>query len=58
MQYQNAKNLEWIDMEIFLNFIQAISDSRYWLGPLLVICVYVALAWEIITTVQDEIEQD
>ena len=44
-------------MEIFLNFIQAISDSRFWLGPLLVICVYVMLAWEIITTVQDEIEE-
>ena len=41
----------------FLNFIQAISDSRYWLGPVLVICVYVMLAWGIITTVQDEIEE-
>jgi len=43
-------------MEIlFLNAIQAISDSRFWLGPLLVVCVYVMLAWEIITIVQDEI---
>jgi hypothetical protein len=32
---------------LFLNFIQAISDSRYWLGPLLVICVYVMLAREV-----------
>ena len=32
---------------LFLNVIAAISDSRYWLGPLLVICVYVMLAQEV-----------
>ena len=41
----------------FLNMIQAINDSRYWLGPLLLIVVCVMLAWEIITTVQDEVEE-
>lgn len=44
-------------MEIFLNAIQAISDSRYWLGSLLVICVYVMLVAEIISIVQDEMEE-
>ena len=44
-------------IEIFLNTIRVISDSRYWLGPLLAICVYVVVAWEIIITVQDEIEE-
>ena len=43
--------------EIFLNFISAINDSRYWLGPLLAICIYIILAWQIITTVQDDIEE-
>jgi hypothetical protein len=38
---------------IFLNFIQAINDSRYWLGPLLVICISAMLVWEIIDTVRD-----
>jgi hypothetical protein len=33
--------------------IQAISDSRYWLGPSLAICVYMMLVKEIISTVQD-----
>jgi hypothetical protein len=42
---------------LFLNFIQAINDSRFWLGPLLLIVVCVMLAWEIITTVQDEVEE-
>jgi len=42
---------------LFLNFVQAINDSRYWLGPLLVICVFAMMAWEIITTVQDEMEE-
>ena len=26
-------------MEIFLNIVQAISDSRFWLGPVLVVCI-------------------
>ena len=34
-------------MEIFLNVIQAISDSRFWLGPVLVVCVLVLIACEI-----------
>ena len=45
-------------MEIyFLNVIAVINDSRFWLGPLLVICIFAMLAWEIINTVQDEIEE-
>ena len=40
----------------FLNFIQAISDSRYWLGPLLVICVYVMLAREVKDVFKDMLE--
>ena len=45
-------------MEIFfLNVIAAISDSRYWLGPLLVICVCVMLFAEMISIAQEEIEE-
>ena len=45
-------------MEIFfLNVIAAISDSRYWLGPLLVICVCVILFAELIGIAQEEIEE-
>ena len=44
-------------MEIFLNIIQAISDSRYWLMPLLAICIYIAVACQIIITVQDKREE-
>lgn len=28
---------------LFLNAINAISESRFWLGPLLLVCVYVML---------------
>ena len=24
---------------LFLNFIQVINDSRFWLGPVLVVCI-------------------
>ena len=34
-------------MEIFLNIVQAISDSRYWLGPALVVCILVLIISEI-----------
>jgi hypothetical protein len=42
---------------LFLNFVQAINDSRFWLGPLLVVCVFVLVRREIITTVRDETEE-
>jgi len=43
-------------MEIlFLNAIQAISDSRFYLGPILVIGVFALLYCEIMNTMQDEI---
>jgi len=45
-------------MEIFLNAIQALSDSRYWLMPILLICTVVLVAAEIITTVQEEIDDE
>ena len=31
----------------FLNFIQAISDSRFWLGPVLVVCVLILMGCEV-----------
>ena len=41
-------------MEIlFLTIIQALSDSRFWLGPLLLICVSVIAIREVIDAVQD-----
>jgi hypothetical protein len=40
----------------FLNMIAAISDSRYWLGPLLVICAYVMLAREVKDVFKDMLE--
>lgn len=39
--------------EMFLNIITAINDSRYWLGPLLVVCVSVMAIVEIIGVMQD-----
>ena len=45
-------------MEIFLNVIQALSDSRFWLMPILLICTVVMLAVEIMTTVQEEIDDE
>ncbi|MBW2570063.1 MAG: hypothetical protein JRE47_12055 [Deltaproteobacteria bacterium] len=45
-------------MEIILNVIQALSDSRGWALPLLLICIVVMLAKEIITTVQEEIDDE
>jgi len=44
-------------MEIFLNVMQALSDSRVWALPILLICTVVALALEIMTTVQEEIDE-
>ncbi len=44
-------------MEIFLNFMQAISDSRGWLMLILLICTVVILARVIIGIAQDEIEE-
>ena len=32
---------------LFLNFIQAISDSRFWLGSMLVVCILVLIISEI-----------
>ena len=42
-------------MEICLNIIQALSDSRFWLLPILLSCLLVILAVEIITIAQEEI---
>lgn len=42
---------------IFLNAVQAISDSRFWLGPILLICIYVLVALEVFEIVQEEIEE-
>ena len=44
-------------MEIFLNVIQALSDSRYWLMPVLLICGVVLLAVELITIAREEIDR-
>ncbi len=43
-------------MEIFLNIIQALSDSRFWLLPILLICTVVISAVEIITIAQEELD--
>ena len=42
---------------LFLNFIQAIDDNRFWLGPILAMLALVMAAREVIGTVQDEIER-
>jgi hypothetical protein len=36
-------------MDIFLNTIQAISDIRFWLMPLLVVCIFVMIVKEVTT---------
>jgi len=41
---------------IFLNAVQAVSDSRFWLMPLLLACVLVILGSIIFHDVQEEIE--
>ena len=41
---------------IFLNIVQAVSDSRFWLMPLLVGCVFVCCVVEVFRGVQGEIE--
>ena len=41
----------------FLNMIAAISDSRFWLGPLLLIVICVMLICEAIGIAQEEIEE-
>lgn len=45
-------------MEIFLNIIQALSDSRFWLMPILLFCTVVILAVEIMTIAQGEIDDE
>ena len=42
-------------MDIFLNVMHAISESRFWLMPLLLGCVCVVLAEELIGVVKDGI---
>ena len=44
-------------MDIFLNLINAISDGRFFLLPILTIIVFAMLARLIISIVQDEIEE-
>ena len=34
-------------MDIFLTTIQAISDSRFWLMPLLLVCIIVMIIKEV-----------
>lgn len=41
---------------IFLNAVQAISDSRFWLMPLLLMCVVVMIAVEVFEIIQEDIE--
>ena len=41
---------------LFLNMINAVSESRCWLGPIILICVLVMVVSQIINIVQDEIE--
>ena len=43
-------------MDMLIQIFQALSDSRFWLMPLLFICIVVILAAGIITTVQEEID--
>ena len=45
-------------MENFLNVIQALSDSRFWLMPLILFCVIIIAAMEITTMVKEEINDD
>lgn len=44
-------------MEIFLNIVQAISDSRAWLMLILLICTVVIIVRVIVGIAQDEIEE-
>ena len=39
--------------DLFLNAIHAISESRFWLGPLLVVCVYAMLMSVIVDVFSD-----
>jgi len=43
--------------EMLLNAIEAINQSRFWLGPLLLFCVFGVLAMTIVRDVQKDIEQ-
>ncbi len=43
-------------MEMFLNVMHALSNSRGWALPILLICTVVILAVVIMTTVQEEID--
>ena len=45
-------------MEVFLNVIQALSDSRFWLMPLILFCVIVMLVVEITTAIQEGIDDE
>ena len=38
---------------IFLNIIEAISGSRFWLGPLLLVCIGIILANELVGVFAD-----
>jgi len=42
---------------IFLNAIQAISDSRFWFLPLIILCTFVILAVEVFGIIQEEIDE-
>lgn len=47
--------------ELFLNIINCLSESRYWLGPVLIACIYIIVVLEIIhvfRSVQKEMEED
>lgn len=39
---------------LFLDIVNGISDSRFWLGPLVFFCVFVILILEIFEIVQGE----
>lgn len=44
-------------MDMFLSFISFLNDSRYWLGPILLIVICVMLIREAIGIAQEEIEE-
>lgn len=42
---------------IFLNIVVALSESRFWLMPLILFCIFISLAVEIMSIVQGEIDE-
>ena len=42
---------------IFLNAVQAISESRFWFLPLIILCAFVILAVEVFGIIQEEIDE-